>query len=124
MRISDWSSDVCSSDLRGLIAADIREAEALGHRVRLIGMAERDGADKGGGLYQHVQPCLVPADHPLAYVPGALNAVVAEGNFVGRPFFEGAGAGAGPTASAIVRSAERRVGQDWVGTCRSRWSPP
>jgi homoserine dehydrogenase len=84
--------------IRAIIAADIREAEALGHRVRLIGMAERDGH----ALYQRVQPCLVPADHPLAYVPGALNAVVAEGNFVGRLFFEGAGAGAGPTASAIV----------------------
>ncbi len=93
---------VTADGIRGLIAADIREAEALGHRVRLIGMAERDGTDKGGGLYQHVQPCLVPADHPLAYVPGALNAVVAEGNFVGRLFFEGAGAGAGPTASASV----------------------
>jgi homoserine dehydrogenase len=89
---------VTADGIRGLIAADIREAEALGHRVRLIGMAERDA----NGLYQHVQPCLVPADHPLAYVPGALNAVVAEGNFVGRLFFEGAGAGAGPTASAIV----------------------
>ena len=89
---------VTAEGIRGLIAADIREAAALGHRVRLIGMAERDE----GGLYQHVQPCLVPADHPLAYVPGALNAVVAEGNFVGRLFFEGAGAGAGPTASAIV----------------------
>ncbi|MGB3847292.1 MAG: homoserine dehydrogenase, partial [Sphingopyxis sp.] len=89
---------VTTNGIRDLIAADIREAEALGHRVRLIGMAERDE----NGLYQHVQPCLVPADHPLAYVPGALNAVVAEGNFVGRLFFEGAGAGAGPTASAIV----------------------
>lgn len=89
---------VTAAGIRNLIAADIREAEALGHRVRLIGMAERDA----NGLYQHVQPCLVPADHPLAYVPGALNAVVAEGNFVGRLFFEGAGAGAGPTASAIV----------------------
>ena len=93
---------VTASGIRGLIAADIREAEALGHRVRLIGMAERDGAEANGRLYQHVQPCLVPADHPLAYVPGALNAVVAEGNFVGRLFFEGAGAGEGPTASAIV----------------------
>jgi len=93
---------VTADGIRGLIAADIREAEALGHRVRLIGMAERDSAKNGGALYQHVQPCLVPADHPLAYVPGALNAVVAEGNFVGRLFFEGAGAGAGPTASAIV----------------------
>ncbi len=89
---------VTANGIRNVIAADIREAEALGHRVRLIGMAERDEA----GLSQHVQPCLVPADHPLAYVPGALNAVVAEGNFVGRLFFEGAGAGAGPTASAIV----------------------
>ncbi|WP_338424188.1 homoserine dehydrogenase [Sphingopyxis kveilinensis] len=89
---------VTADGIRNLIAADIREAEALGHRVRLIGMAERNE----NGLYQHVQPCLVPADHPLAYVPGALNAVVAEGNFVGRLFFEGAGAGAGPTASAIV----------------------
>lgn len=89
---------VTASGIRDIIAADIREAGALGYRVRLIGMAERDGA----ALYQHVQPCLVPADHPLAYVPGSLNAVVAEGNFVGRLFFEGAGAGAGPTASAIV----------------------
>lgn len=89
---------VTTTGIEAVIAADIREAEALGHRVRLIGMAER----MGDALYQHVQPCLVPADHPLAYVPGSLNAVVAEGNFVGRLFFEGAGAGAGPTASAIV----------------------
>lgn len=93
----DFAS-VGMTGIRDLIAADIREADALGHRVRLIGMAERTGAE----LYQCVEPCLVPADHPLAYVPGALNAVVAEGNFVGRLFFEGAGAGAGPTASAIV----------------------
>src|SRR3546814_11815209 len=101
-------------------------------------MAERDDGANGGGLYQNVQPCLVPADHPLAYVPGALNAVVAEGNFVGRLFFAGAGAGAGPTASALVadiiaiardeygpafRSEARRVGTECVSTCRSRWSP-
>jgi homoserine dehydrogenase len=47
-------------------------------------------------------PCLVPTEHPLGYVPGSLNAVVAEGNFVGRLFLEGAGAGDGPTASAVV----------------------
>lgn len=92
---------VTINGIADVTAADIREAAALGHRVRLIGMAERS-IGNGGALYQHVQPCLVPADHPLAYVPGSLNAVVAEGNFVGRLFFEGAGAGAGPTASAIV----------------------
>lgn len=90
---------VTMSGIRDVIAGDIREADLLNHRVRLIGMAERDDA---GQLYQRVQPCLVHADHPLAYVPGSLNAVVAEGNYVGRLFFEGAGAGSGPTASAIV----------------------
>lgn len=81
-----------------IIAADIRQAQALGHHIRLIGLAEYDG----NALYQSVQPCLVPHEHPLASVPGVLNAVVAEGNFVGRLFFEGAGAGGNPTASAIV----------------------
>ncbi len=89
---------VSTTGIRHVIAADIQEAQALGYRVRLIGMAEH--AD--GSLLQTVQPCLVPAEHPLGYVPGSLNAVVAEGNFVGRLFFEGAGAGDGPTASAVV----------------------
>ena len=57
---------------------------------------------RAGGLLQSVQPCLVPVSHPLAHVAGAMNAVVAEGNFVGRLFFEGRGAGEGPTASAVV----------------------
>lgn len=89
---------VTTHGIRAIRAEDIREATALGYRVRLIGMAEQ-GED---GLTQSVQPCLVHEDHPLGYVPGSLNAVVAEGNFVGRLFFEGAGAGDGPTASAVV----------------------
>src|SRR3546814_17325923 len=109
MRISDWSSDVCSSDLvyaahkltilaslafgteldfdavaitgiRHVIAADIAEAAALGYRIRLVGMAE-NGPE---GLFQRVHPMLVPLDHPLAHVDGSLNAVVVEGNFVDR----------------------------------------
>jgi homoserine dehydrogenase len=89
---------VSATGIRAVTAADIGEATTLGYRVRLIGMAEQGD----GGLFQRVCPCLVPAEHPLAYVPGSLNAVVAEGNFVGRLFFEGAGAGDGPTASAVV----------------------
>jgi len=80
-------------------AADIAQAEALGYRIRLIGMAE---ADERGGLFQRVQPCLVPLHHPLAAVEGPTNAVVAEGNFAGRLLFQGAGAGDGPTASAVA----------------------
>ena len=84
--------------IRHVIAADIVEARALDHRIRLVGMASA-GID---GLSQRVLPCLVPLSHPLAHVTGPLNAVVAEGNFVGRLFFQGRGAGEGPTASAVV----------------------
>lgn len=49
-----------------------------------------------------MHPVLVPMHHPLASVEGSLNAVLAEGNFVGSLFFSGRGAGEGPTASAVV----------------------
>jgi homoserine dehydrogenase len=80
-------------------AADIAQAAALGYRIRLLGIA--DCAD-GEALFQRVQPCLVPRHHPLAAVEGPTNAVVAEGNFAGRLLFQGAGAGDGPTASAVA----------------------
>jgi homoserine dehydrogenase len=84
--------------IRDILAGDIAQARDLGYRVRLVGRAEA----APDGLIQHVQPCLIPVGHPLAHVAGAMNAVVAEGNFVGRLFFEGRGAGEGPTASAVV----------------------
>jgi homoserine dehydrogenase len=87
-----------TSGITRLRAADIAQAHALGYVIRLIGMAETDD----GRLFQRVQPHLVPFDHPLAHVDGATNAVVAEGNFSGRLLFQGAGAGDGPTASAVV----------------------
>jgi homoserine dehydrogenase len=90
--------DVATSGIRHVLAADIAEAAALGYRIRLLGLAE----DGPHGLFQRVHPHLVPLGHPLAHVTGATNAVVAEGNFVGRLLFQGAGAGDGPTASAVV----------------------
>src|SRR5690606_31535216 len=81
-------------------AADIAQAAELGYVIRLIGLAECEA--EGGGLFQRVQPCLVPLTHPLAAVDGPTNAVVVEGNFSGRLLFQGAGAGDGPTASAVV----------------------
>lgn len=84
-------------------AADIAQAKALGYVIRLIGMADVECNGAGEAcLLQHVKPCLVPRGHPLAHVTGATNAVVAEGNFSGRLLFQGAGAGDGPTASAVV----------------------
>ena len=89
---------VAATGITRVRAADIAQAAALGYVIRLIGMAEA-GDD---GLFQRVQPHLVHCDHPLAHVDGATNAVVAEGNFSGRLLFQGAGAGDGPTASAVV----------------------
>ncbi len=97
----DFAS-VETSGITRLLAADIAQADALGYVIRLIGMADTDASDGTCRLFQRVQPHLVPFDHPLAHVDGATNAVVAEGNFSGRLLFQGAGAGDGPTASAVV----------------------
>lgn len=93
---------VDTTGISRLRAADIAQADSLGYVIRLIGMAEPDWSDGTCRLFQRVQPHLVPFDHPLAHVDGATNAVVAEGNFSGRLLFQGAGAGDGPTASAVV----------------------
>ena len=101
--------------IREVLAADIAEAAALGYRIRLLGLAEAGGGENGG-LFQRVHPHLVPVSHPLAHVTGATNAVVAEGNFVGPLLFQGAGAGAGPTASAVVA--------DLIDVARGEFGPP
>jgi homoserine dehydrogenase len=81
-------------------AADIARARDLGFVIRLVGEADIEVEPQR--LLQRVRPCLVPQAHPLAHVDGPTNAVVAEGNFSGRLLFQGAGAGDGPTASAVV----------------------
>ena len=95
---------VATQGIRAVELADIDQAAALGFRIKLVGLAECQAADEtaDGTLFQRVHPALVPHDHPLAAASGALNAVAAEGDFVGRLFFQGRGAGEGPTASAVV----------------------
>ena len=104
--------DLKATGIRHVIAADIAEAAALGYRVRLLGVADAGPH----GLFQRVHPHLVPVSHPLAHVIGSTNAVVAEGNFVGRLLFQGAGAGDGPTASAVVA--------DLIDIARGEFGPP
>ena len=79
-------------------ALDIRFASELGYRIKLLGVAR--ATDKG--IVQRVHPCMVKLDSPVAYVEGVYNAVVVEGDFVGSTVYEGRGAGAGPTASAVI----------------------
>ncbi len=84
--------------IRHVAALDIRFAAELGYRIKLLGIAQLTEA----GVEARVHPCLVPVDTPIALVEGVFNAVFAEGDFVGRLMLEGRGAGAGPTASAVV----------------------
>ncbi|MBK5925971.1 homoserine dehydrogenase [Rhodobaculum claviforme] len=77
---------------------DIRQAADMGFRIKLLGVARMTGR----GLEQRMAPCLVPADSPLGQLPGATNMVVLEGDAVGQIVLRGAGAGAGPTASAVM----------------------
>ncbi|MCL4108766.1 UNVERIFIED_CONTAM: hypothetical protein GTU68_049107 [Idotea baltica] len=78
--------------------ADIRHAAELGFRIKLLGVAQMTGR----GLEQRMSPCLVPATSPLGQLENATNMVVVEGDAVGQVVLRGAGAGEGPTASAVM----------------------
>ena len=90
------------SGISRIKAVDIAQADQLGYVIRLIGIADCDDSGAERQLFQRVAPCLVPKSHALAGVDGPTNAVVAIGNHVGQLLFQGAGAGDGPTASAVV----------------------
>lgn len=77
---------------------DIRQAADMGYRIKLLGVAQLTE----GGLQQSMMPCLVPASSPLGQLEGGTNMVVLEGDAVGQIVLRGAGAGAGPTASAVL----------------------
>ena len=84
--------------IRQVSQLDIQFAEELGYRIKLLGIA----AETDHGIEQRVHPCMVPDSAPIASVEDVFNAVVAEGDQVGTLMLEGRGAGAGPTASAVV----------------------
>ncbi|MBX3608192.1 MAG: homoserine dehydrogenase [Piscinibacter sp.] len=86
-----------------LQAADIRYAEQLGYRIKLLGVTKRRlDAGAAGGIELRVHPTLIPATRLIANVEGAMNAVVVHGDAVGTTLYYGKGAGAEPTASAVI----------------------
>lgn len=85
--------------IREITEDDIRVADELGYRIKLLGRAR---VNETGKILQIVEPCLVPKQSSLAHVAGVLNAVYTDSVPVGASFIEGRGAGAGPTASAVV----------------------
>ena len=77
---------------------DIRQAADMGYRIKLLGVAQMTAR----GLETRMSPCLVPATSPLGSLENATNMVVLEGDAVGQIVLRGAGAGEGPTASAVM----------------------
>jgi homoserine dehydrogenase len=81
-----------------LTQEDIRYAEELGYRIKLLGITKR----KSKGFELRVHPTLIPARRLIANVEGVMNAILVKGDAVGQTMYYGAGAGAEPTASAVV----------------------
>jgi homoserine dehydrogenase len=77
---------------------DVEYAEKLGYRIKLLGIARRTPA----GIELRVHPTLVPAERLIANVDGATNAILIKGDAAGVTLYQGAGAGAEPTASAVI----------------------
>jgi homoserine dehydrogenase len=97
--------------IRRVTAMDIRFADELGYRIKLLGLAR----ETPWGIEQRVHPCMVPLETPIAHIEGVFNAVAIDGDFVGKTMFQGRGAGQGPTASAVVA--------DLVDVARGRHMP-
>ena len=89
-----------------LAAQDIKYAEQLGYRIKLLGITKRRQANPtlntAAGIELRVHPCLVPTKRLIANVEGAMNAVMVQGDAVGTTLYYGKGAGSEPTASAVI----------------------
>ncbi|HQU16555.1 MAG: homoserine dehydrogenase [Chromatiales bacterium 21-64-14] len=84
--------------IRHITRADVAYAEALGYRIKHLGMARATAA----GIELRVHPALIPYRRLIANVDGVMNAILVKGDAVGPTLYYGAGAGAEPTASAVV----------------------
>jgi len=84
--------------ITALEADDIKYAEQLGYRIKLLGITRR----KANGIELRVHPTLIPAKRLIANVEGAMNAVLVQADAVGSTLYYGKGAGAEPTASAVI----------------------
>lgn len=92
-------NEVHREGIRGVSAADMKYARQFGYKIKLLGICEET---REGEVMVRVHPTFVPLGHQLANVNGVYNAVWLHGDFVGDLMFSGRGAGADPTASAVV----------------------
>jgi homoserine dehydrogenase len=101
--------DVYCEGIRQVSAADINYAEKLGFTIKLLAIGQKI-SDEPEEIQIRVHPTLVPKNHPLASINGVYNAILVEGEPLGQVMFYGPGAGAGPTASAVVSDILNIVG--------------
>ncbi|MCG9894093.1 MAG: homoserine dehydrogenase, partial [Fimbriimonadaceae bacterium] len=94
--------------IRSISARDFELAETFGRTIKLLGICDEV---EEGLVRIRVHPTMIPLDHPLAAVQGVYNALWLHGDFVGDVMFSGRGAGASPTASAVVG--------DLIDVCRN-----
>ena len=88
--------------ISSLQAIDIRYAEQLGYRIKLLGITKRAVVNGAEGIELRVHPTLIPAKRLIANVEGAMNAVLVQADAVGASLYYGKGAGAEPTASSVI----------------------
>ncbi len=91
-------SNLQITGIRSITTEDIEFAAELGYRIKLLGIAKR----RGDELMQVLEPCLVPLENPMGIIEDVYNAVFVECDSVETPLLTGRGAGAGPTASAVM----------------------
>jgi len=90
--------DIYLEGIEKITIEDIEAADELGYRIKLLGVAQRTDS----GIEQRVHPTMVPRNTAIAEVAGVTNCVAVDGDFVNKIMLVGPGAGAGPTASAVV----------------------
>ncbi len=100
--ISVEPNRVFTEGITKLEPIDVNAAEDFGYRIKLLGIARRASS----GIELRVHPTLVPEKSSIAAVRGAMNAVLVQGDAVGPTLYYGAGAGAEPTASAVIADLE------------------
>ncbi len=113
--------------ISNLLSRDIDYAKELGYEVKLLAVAEKFQTNQTEGkaipLAVWVRPTLVPSEHPLAGVSGVNNAILVEGDPIGEVMFYGPGAGAGPTASAVVADILNIAGISAIGNSKNKLDP-
>lgn len=116
-------SDVHVEGIEKITAADIRFAESLGYRIKLLATIRTEGTGEANRIGVRVCPTLIPREHVLASVSGVFNAVWLRGDVVGESLFYGRGAGQDPTSSAVLADLAEAACALAAPRCRSGFAP-